>query len=61
MNKTRRWIPLPIEFKGIWYSQAYGGFNIYLRERFEPKLAPDRLLEQLRKDAYNDILFFWYK
>jgi len=45
------WIKLPVEFKGIWYSPAYGGFHIYLRDRFNPEYPPDRLREKLGSDA----------
>jgi hypothetical protein len=49
-----KWILLPVEFKGIWYNQAHGGLNIYLRDRFNPELAPDRLKIELRK-YYPDL------
>jgi len=45
----RKWIPLPVEFKGIWYSPSFGGFDVYLRDRFDPRYPPDRLMERLRK------------
>jgi len=44
-----RWIKLPVEFKGIWYSPCHGGFGVYLRDRFNPAFPPDRLNEELRK------------
>jgi hypothetical protein len=50
-GKTSRWILLPVEFKGIWISPEYGGFHIYLRDRFNPVLAPDRLREYMRKHS----------
>jgi hypothetical protein len=53
-EKMPKWILLPVEFKGIWYSPTYGGFNIYLRDRFNPELAPDRLKAELRK-YYPDL------
>jgi hypothetical protein len=34
------WIPLPVEFKGIWYSPEFGGFHISLRDRFNPSYPP---------------------
>ena len=43
------WIVLPVEFKGIWYSPSYGGFSVYLRDRFSPDYPPDRLNEELKK------------
>jgi len=50
-----KWILLPVEFKGIWYSpKQYGGFHVFLRDRFNPELPPDRLREDLKKD-YPDI------
>jgi hypothetical protein len=36
------WIPLPVEFKGIWYSPDYGGFNILLKHRFNPSRPPGK-------------------
>jgi tRNA A37 methylthiotransferase MiaB len=38
-----KWIPLPVEFKGIWYNSAYGGWDAILRERFDPNLPPERV------------------
>ena len=49
MNE-KKWIPLPVEFKGIWYSPTYGGFEVYLRDRFNLSHPPDRLNEALKKD-----------
>jgi hypothetical protein len=40
---------LPVEFKGIWYSPCFGGFEISLSDRFNPQFPPDRLHEQLMK------------
>jgi hypothetical protein len=48
-GETSRWILLPVEFEGIWYSPKYGGFHIYLRDRFNPELPPDRLQKDLEK------------
>ena len=42
-----KWILLPVEFKGIWYSPCFGGFNITLKDRFNPEFPPDRLYEEL--------------
>jgi hypothetical protein len=43
------WMELPVKFHGIWYSPDFGGFNVFLRDRFNPEYPPDRLLEALRK------------
>lgn len=56
MITPNRWILLPVEFKGIWYNTDYGGFHIYLKDRFKLKLAPDRLREELRKDGIIDLV-----
>jgi hypothetical protein len=45
-----KWIPLPVKFKGIWYSPMVGCFNITLKDRFNPDFPPDRLYEELIKD-----------
>jgi hypothetical protein len=48
------WIPLPVEFKGIWFSPKYGGFSIYLSDRFNPCYPPDRLRElMIRRGIYR--------
>jgi len=44
------WIELPMEFKGIWINGCYGGFNTYLRDRFNPEYPPDRRNEFFRKN-----------
>jgi hypothetical protein len=44
-----KWISLPVEFKGIWYSPCFGGFEISLSDRFNPQFPPDRLRERLKK------------
>ena len=49
MNEEVEWIELPVKFKGIWYSPDYGGFEIYLSDRFNPSFPPDRLVEALKK------------
>jgi hypothetical protein len=45
-----KWIKLPVEFLGIWYSPEFGGFNIYLRDRFNPAFPPDRLNEWFKRN-----------
>jgi hypothetical protein len=50
--KEKGWIKLPVEFMGIWYSPTYGGFSVYLRDRFNPEFPPDRLHEELGRDAF---------
>jgi len=46
--EEKGWIKLPVEFKGIWYSPTYGGFSVYLRDRFNPEFPPDRLYEETK-------------
>jgi hypothetical protein len=43
------WIELPVEFRGMWYNPEFGGFSVFLKDRFNPDNPPDRLLEALRK------------
>jgi hypothetical protein len=47
------WIPLPVEFKGIWFSPQYGGFNIYLSDRFNPDYPPDRERELMLRSGFD--------
>jgi hypothetical protein len=49
-----KWILLPVEFKGIWFSPRHGGFRVYLRDRFNPAYPPDRLRADMMKD-YPDL------
>ena len=51
MSKDDVWIKLPVPFVGIWYSPSFGGFNIYLKDGFAVKLAPDRLNERMKGDC----------
>jgi hypothetical protein len=52
-----KWILLPVMFKGIWYSPKFGGFNVALRNRFNPELPPDRLYELL-KETHPEIAMY---
>jgi hypothetical protein len=45
-----KWIPLPVEFKGIWYNTRSGDFFVRLSDRFNPQLPPDRFHELLMKE-----------
>jgi hypothetical protein len=45
------WILLPVEFKGIWYNAEYGGFSVYVRDRFNVEYPPDRLNVALIMEA----------
>jgi hypothetical protein len=44
-----KWIPLPVEFKGIWINDDYGGLDITLRDRFD--FNPSLIME---KDPYSN-------
>lgn len=48
-SREIEWIELPVKFKGIWYSPDWGGFNIFLRDRFDTRYPPDRLKEKFDK------------
>ena len=44
-----KWIPLPIEFRGIWINQCYGAFYVSLSDRFKRRRPPDRMLPLLKQ------------
>jgi hypothetical protein len=46
---NKKWILLPVEFRGIWYNPRFGSFDVYLRDRFNTTLPPDRLNEHLKR------------
>ena len=50
------WVLLPVEFKGIWFNSSYGGFSVYLKDRFNPDYPPDRLREAILKRGLKSII-----